>query len=244
MGITEFADMTTDEFTNKILMKSLPNVDTERISVGGPVPNGVDWRTQGVVSPIKNQGSCGSCWAFSTTGALESAWKRKHGNMPNYSEQQLVDCCGAKGYQCQGCNGAWPEWALNFINAYGINTESGYPYTGRLGSCTNPSGTKILASPGFKMLAAGDTGSLKTAVGSEPVSICVDATNWSLYKSGVFNNCKNALNHAVLLVGYEDNGTWIVKNSWGTTWGENGFIRLATGNTCGIADHAILVSVL
>jgi len=243
MGITEFSDMTTEEFVDKILMKSLPASNVERISFDGPVPNGVDWRTQGAVSGVKNQGSCGSCWSFSTTGALESAYKLKHGVMNSYSEQQLVDCCGAKGYQCQGCSGAWPEWALNYINAVGIVSESSYAYTGRVGNCAVSGGSKILAGSPYRILTAGDTGSLKSAVGSEPISVCLDATNWSSYRSGVFNNCGKTLNHAVLLIGYDNDGNWIVKNSWGTSWGESGYIRLASGNTCGIADHAILVNV-
>lgn len=94
------------------------------------------------------------------------------------------------------------------------------------------------------MIAAGNTATLKTTAAASPVSVCLDASNWSLYKSGVFNNCGGTnLNHAVLLVGYEDSGNWIVKNSWGTSWGESGYIRLAPGNTCGIAQHALTVSI-
>jgi len=130
---------------------------------------------------------------------------------------------------------------LNYIHDVGIVTEASYAYTGTVGSCKATSGNKIVSS--YKMLTAGDTGSLKSAVGTEPISVCLDASNWSLYKSGVFSNCGKTLNHAVLLVGYEDSGNWIVKNSWGAGWGEKGFIRLAPGDTCGIADHAILVSV-
>jgi len=245
MGVTQFADMTTDEFVDKILMKQLPALGEIRtVSLGGPVANGVDWRQQGAVTGVKNQGGCGSCWSFSTTGVLEGAYQRKYNSLPNYSEQQLLDCCGSKGYQCQGCNGAWPEWALNYVAAAGIVSESSYAYTGAVGTCKTTAGTKILASPAYNMLATGDIGSLKTAVGKAPVSVCLDATNWSFYKSGVFSNCNlTPLNHAVLLIGYEDSGAWIVKNSWGTTWGEAGYIRLAGGNTCGIAQHAIVANV-
>ena len=245
LGITQFADMTTEEFVDKILMKKLPTPsEITTISIGGPVPNGIDWRGQGAVTAVKNQGSCGSCWSFSTTGALEGAYYIKYGVLPSYSEQQLVDCCGSKGFQCQGCNGAWPEWALNYINNAGIVLEGSYPYTGRVGTCQSTGGDKILDNPPYTILATGDTGALRTAVGRQPISVCLDASNWSLYKSGVFANCNlTPLNHAVLLIGYEDSGAWIVKNSWGTSWGESGYIRLNSGNTCGIAQHAIVVNV-
>jgi len=228
MGVTQFADLTNDEFVDKILMKQLPTPkEVGTISIGGPVANGVDWRTSGAVTGIKNQGSCGSCWSFSTTGVLEGAYYLKYKTLPSYSEQQLVDCCGSKGFQCQGCNGAWPEWALNYVASAGIVSESSYPYVGTVGTCKTTAGTKILATPGYNMLSVSDTGSLKTAVGRSPVSVCLDASNWSLYKSGIFSNCNlTPLNHAVLLVGYEDSGAWIVKNSWGVNWGESGYIRL------------------
>ena len=112
-------------FLEQILVKDLANMEMSGrmpvINEPNPTyPEVVDWRVFGVVNPIKNQQRCGSCWAFSTTGTLESVWAVAKGALYNFSEQQLVDCCGAKGYQCQGCNGAWPEWALNYINSAGI----------------------------------------------------------------------------------------------------------------------------
>jgi len=248
MDVNQFTDMTQEEFVEKILtkmndLKTLqPKIFIEETYE--PVPNGVDWRTQGVVSPIKNQGSCGSCWSFSTTGLLESTYKLKKGTLPSFSEQQLVDCCGKKGFQCQGCNGAWPEWALNYVNSAGIVSESSYPYKGVEGACQPTTGQKILnPSKPWTMVAAGNTGALKSTVAAGPVSICVDASNWSAYKSGVFSNCGTTnLNHAVLLVGYNDSDQWFVKNSWGTSWGSAGYITLAAGNTCGLANHAIVAN--
>lgn len=244
VGVTQFADMSTEEFVDKTLMKELPASNVETVSVGGPIPNGVDWRGNGAVTAVKNQGSCGSCWSFSTTGALEGAYKIAKGSLPSYSEQQLLDCCGSKGFQCQGCSGAWPEWALNYVAQNGIDTEAAYPYQGRVGTCQPKSPQRILAGTGYNMLKAGDTASLKASVSRQPISVCLDASNWSLYKSGVFSNCNlTPLNHAVLLVGYSDDGAWLVKNSWGTGWGESGYIRLAAGNTCGIAQHAISINI-
>ena len=243
MGINLFADMSTQEFIDQILMKELPASTEKTVSVGGPVPNGVDWRANGAVTGVKNQGSCGSCWSFSTTGVLEGAYHVKRGGLPSYSEQQLLDCCGSKGYQCQGCSGAWPEWALNYVKVAGIDNESAYTYNGKVGACQPKNPVKIVSN--YHILTAGDTAALKSAVSRSPVSVCLDASNWNLYKSGVFSNCHlTPLNHAVLLVGYEDNGNWIVKNSWGTGWGEAGYIKLASGNTCGIAQHAITVDIL
>jgi len=249
MAINQFTDMTQEEFVAKVLinLNNLPTI-APKVFIAEtyePVPNGVDWRTSGAVSGVKNQGNCGSCWAFSTTGVLESATKLKRGSLPNYSEQQLVDCCGKKGFQCTGCNGAWPEWALNYVNSVGIVSQSAYPYTAKEGACAVAGGEKILnsAKP-WTMVPAGNVAVLKTTVASSPVSICIDASNWSAYKSGVFSNCGiTNLNHAVLAVGYDDAGNWLVKNSWGTTWGVSGYITLAAGNTCGIAQHAITANI-
>jgi cathepsin L len=151
------------------------------------------------------------------------------------SEQQLVDCCGALGYQCQGCRGAWPEWSFKFVQDKGLVSTSEYPYTARDGQCKIQSGPNKIS--GFKQLA-NSPAALQAGLVQGPVSVCVDASNWSMYRSGVFSNCRSALNHAVLAVGYDDS-QWHIKNSWGS-WGESGYIRLAPGNTCGVTSHAII----
>ena len=163
--------------------------------------------------------------------------------MESFSEQQLVDCCGKKGFQCQGCSGAWPEWAFNYINNAGIVLESEYTYKAKESPCQNvPTAKKYLNSAKPWTMLAADANALKEAIGSSgPVSVCADASNWSLYKSGVFSNCGTTnLNHAIVAVGYQADGVWIVRNSWGASWGDQGHIRLAAGNTCGITSHAVV----
>jgi C1A family cysteine protease len=242
--------MTQEEFVQKVLvnnMMSMENIQPKTIELTKQAPEQVDWRDKGVLTPVKNQGQCGSCWSFSVTATLESAVAIAKKTLYSFSEQQLVDCCGVKGFQCQGCNGAWPEWAFNYINSAGIVLESQYSYTAKVGSCKDVSGQakKFLntAKP-WSMLSNVD--SLKSSLATTgPVSVCVDATNWSAYKSGVFSNCGvSTLNHAVTAVGYTTDGTWIVRNSWGASWGENGFIRLKSGGTCGIDKHALIPNLV
>ncbi len=190
----------------------------------------VDWSTAGKVSRVKNQGQCGSCWAFSATGVAES-WALFSGKSWDLSEQQLVDCSATYGNH--GCNGGWPSSALNYVKDHGLTTEQSYPYVARTNNCQKNGGEfsikSVLPSPGCNGLATGIT--------SRPLSITVDASNWSQYKSGVFNNCQGNINHAVLLVGTDAAGVWKVKNSWGQGWGESGYIRLAAGNTCGVCTY-------
>ena len=180
---------------------------------------------------IKNQGQCGSCWAFSTTGGLEGLSKLAYGTLESFSESQLVDCSAAYGNH--GCNGGLMDNAFKFVKAKGIVHEDEYPYVAKVNKC------KIATGP-FKISGYTDVKSctaLANAITGRPVSVAVDASNWSPYKSGIFNNCKTQLNHGVTLVGVKD-GNWWVKNSWGASWGESGFIRVKTGNTCGICNAA------
>lgn len=190
----------------------------------------IDWVAKGVVSPIKNQGQCGSCWAFSTTGVLES-YARQKGQSVSLSEQQLVDCSGSYGNQ--GCNGGWPSSALKYVIAKGIASESEYPYAAKTQSCKKDGGSFKISS----QAALSGCSGLQNGIQSRPISVTVDARNWSPYRSGVFSNCGSGIDHAVLLVGIVD-GNWKIKNSWGTSWGEQGYIRLASGNTCGLCVYA------
>jgi C1A family cysteine protease len=231
MGINQFSAMTNEEFAQQYLGTIVAESSNNIESVDDAQVGDVDWTTQGTVTPIKNQGSCGSCWAFSATGALEGLSKLAFGELKSFSEQQLVDCSGSYGNQA--CNGGLMDNAFKFVKDHGIVLEAEYPYKAVKGGCTKTGGDfKISGFTDIKNcndLASGLTG--------RPIAVAVDATNWSPYKSGVFNNCKTSLNHGVLLVGVTD-ASWKVKNSWGAAWGESGFIRLARGNTCGICNVA------
>ena len=234
MGFTKFMDLTPEEFKAKYLssrghntkqnIKSLPTTN---------LPASVDWRTKGAITPVKDQGQCGSCWAFGTTGSLEAISFISGKGLQSFSEQQLVDCSTSEGNQ--GCNGGLHEYAFAYVESNGITTESAYPYEGVDGSCQVSGGAFKISS--FVNIKAGDVDQLASAVVQQPVTVSVDASNWQFYSSGIFSDCETSLDHEVLLVGYNADA-WIVKNSWAESWGESGYIRLARGDTCGIADDA------
>ena len=231
MAINQFSALTDEEFKAIYLSGVIipegasPSEDVE-MSVGADI----DWTQKGMVTPVKNQGQCGSCWAFSATGATESLFKSK-GQTVSLSEQQLVDCSKPQGNH--GCNGGWPSSALNYVKSYGITTGSAYPYVARDQTCKSQGGNNKIS--GYTS-HSGCTG-LQNGINSRPISVTVDASNWSRYGSGVFSNCGSSINHAVLLVGTISN-VWKIKNSWGTSWGESGYIRLSSGNTCGVCSYA------
>jgi hypothetical protein len=235
MGVNQFTIYTTEEFATRFLtpmpLVGFPQGDNEYEVIGD-----IDWTNLGKVSPVKNQGQCGSCWAFSATGVMESV-ALLAGQSVNLSEQQLVDCSRPQGNQ--GCNGGWPSSALNYVKANGIASESAYPYAARDQACKVQGGSFKIS--GFKSLS--QCAGLTNGINTSPVSVTVDASNWSSYRSGVFSNCGTGINHAVLLVGVMG-GNWKIKNSWGTGWGESGFIRLGAGNTCGVCQYAGVVPTL
>jgi len=240
MGINQFSDLTPSEF-EKIYLGYIhrPNAQRNEADLSGlEAANDVDWTTKGAVTPIKDQAQCGSCWAFSTTGSTEGANFVSKSELKSLSEQQLVDCSGSYGNQ--GCNGGLMDNAFKYYlgKGKGAAAESAYPYTGRDGSCK--AFTPVVEISDFSDVPAKSESGLKTAVTQQPVSIAVDARHWQNYRSGIFTGCTGTieLDHGVLAVGYSDS-YWKVKNSWGTVWGESGYIRLAMGqNECGLTNAA------
>jgi len=214
------------------------------------LPATVDWRTRRppVVTPVKNQMQCGDCWAFSTTGNVEGQWALSGKPLVSLSEQQLCDC----SRQNNGCNGGLPVNAMKYIMQNGgIDTTSSYPYTGRQGSCRFNRATIGAKINNFKVIPH-DQQQLAFYVANQgPISIAVDATTWQTYTGGIIrsNSCGKTLDHAVLIVGYgaTAGGTpfWIIKNSWTTSWGEQGYIRVSRqpGDICGVDKFPVTAIV-
>jgi cathepsin L len=212
------------------------------------LPKSVDWREKGVVSAVKDQGYCGSCWAFASTAVIESHVALETGKLFDLSPQQIASCspnpkqCGGKG----NCQGATAEIAFDYVaNSEGLLEEFQYSYSSFYGvesSCSiPPAGVPKAHIDGYVKLPSNDYTSLMNAVAKiGPIAISVDASSWHAYSSGIFNGCNQVnpdINHAVVLVGYgEENGQkyWLVRNSWSASWGENGYIRLNRDeNICG-----------
>jgi len=211
------------------------------------IPASWDWREHDGVSPVKNQGHCGSCWTFSTVGALEAHELLKYGSFVPLAEQQLVDCAG--DFDNHGCEGGLPSHAFEYITvqSHGISTEDAYPYKGTDEKCTvNPDTFHLNVQGGAVNITEGDEVELAQALYEHgPVSVAFEVVgDFRDYTTGVYSStvCKNStndVNHAVLAVGYGTEGGkdyWVVKNSWGADWGDKGYFKIERGvNMCGIA---------
>jgi C1A family cysteine protease len=249
MAVNEFTDLSWEEFSatykgfnhrkGNYARSKNAHVTDSTVTLA----DDVDWRTKGAVTPVKDQGQCGSCWAFSTTGAVEGAVAVSTGKLTSLAEQQLVDCAGSTGNQ--GCNGGLMDNGFEWIiNNGGIGAEGDYPYTAADGTCKT--GIDSVSSiKGYTDVTAGSESDLKSAVNGQPVAIAIEAdqSGFQFYSGGVFSGtCGKNLDHGVLLVGYgTDSGTdyWLVKNSWGASWGDAGYIKLVQGqDQCGLADAA------
>lgn len=252
MGVNQFTDLTQDEFKvqyiGEIEPYSLGSYGCKSYSSSAAgLPESVDWRNKNAVTSVKNQGQCGSCWSFSSTGAIEGAWAISTGKLINLSEQELVDCARGVKYGSMGCSGGQMEGAFKYVIANGQCSDASYPYTSQDdGSCQSCSSVVKLTS--CSDVNSGDQLSLKAAVAQQPVSVAIEADTryFQYYAGGILTStsCGTNLDHGVLIVGYgTENGQkyWTVKNSWGTTWGENGYIRIARSENsndvgiCGIA---------
>lgn len=252
MGVNRFADLTNKEFVSMMngWRKQNGTSGSTYLSpnVAFSVPDSVDWRDKGYVTPVKDQKQCGSCWAFSSTGSLEGQTFRKTGKLVSLSEQNLVDC--STKYGNEGCNGGLMDNAFTYVKANnGIDTEASYPYEARDGTCRYKPDSKGASDTGFTDIPSGDEEKLKEAIATVgPISVAIDAshTSFQLYKKGVYDepDCSSqSLDHGVLAVGYgtkDGKDYYIVKNSWGTVWGDEGYIYMSRNkdNQCGIATSA------
>jgi cathepsin L len=249
--INKFADLTNKEFvaiyTGLNITKTYKVVEEKAVQsrVQGDV---INWVNKGAVTGVKNQGQCGSCWSFSTTGSVEGAHFLSTGKLVSLSEQDLVDCSTAEGNE--GCNGGLMDSAFQYIiNNHGIDTEASYPYR-----ATGPNKCEFKAADvgatisSFHDITSGSESALQAGVDKTPVSVAIDAghNSFQLYKSGIYYEpaCSTSqLDHGVLAVGYGSTGSdnyWVVKNSWGTDWGMAGYIQMSKdrNNNCGIATAA------
>ncbi|KAJ0446774.1 putative fruit bromelain [Helianthus annuus] len=254
LAVNEFADLTNEEFrTARNRFKAhecSPSTSAFRYENVTAVPSSMDWRKKGAVTPVKDQGQCGCCWAFSAVAAMEGITQLKTGKLVSLSEQELVDC-DTSGVD-QGCEGGLMDNAFDFIvNNKGLTTETNYPYKGVDGTCNiNEASNHAAAITGHEDVPANSESALLKAVASQPVSVAIDASgsDFQFYSSGVFTgDCGTELDHGVTAVGYgtSDDGTkyWLVKNSWGTSWGQEGYIMMqrdveAKEGLCGIAMQA------
>ncbi|XP_047321535.1 cysteine protease RD19A-like [Impatiens glandulifera] len=257
-GVTQFSDLTSAEFRQNYLglkrLKLPSDANKAPILPTKDLPEDLDWRDHGAVTPVKNQGSCGSCWSFSTTGALEGAHFLSTGKLVSLSEQQLVDCdheCDPEeaGSCDSGCRGGLMNSAFEYaFKNGGLMREKDYPYTGKDGGACKFDKKKIAASvANFSVVSLDEDQIAANLVKNGPLAVAINAVYMQTYIGGVSCPyiCSKRLDHGVLLVGYGSSGYapirmkekpyWIIKNSWGENWGEGGYYKICRGrNVCGV----------
>ena len=260
-GVTEYFDMTPEEFSKQYLTLDISHLQRIKASksqnkiiptlTNGSAPESWDWREQGVVSNVKNQGACGSCWAFSAVGNIEAQYTIKSKKSAILSEQQLVDCDKVD----QGCNGGLMEDAFKYLEGTaGLMQSTDYNYSGRHGDCKYDQSKALVKVTGYKFAGTEDEDQIKQILyETGPMAIAINATPLQFYIFGVFDPhfswvCNpKSLNHGVLLVGYgvaKGKPYWIVKNSWGSGWGEKGYFRIVAGKgACGVNTYVISAEI-
>ena len=264
-GITKFSDLTQQEFAKTYLnlnydAMAMANFEPTIVKVKNAAPDAWNWKDQGVVSDVKDQGSCGSCWAFSTMGNLEGLYALEKGVVKTFSEQQLVDCDTLDS----GCNGGLMEYSFTWLKDNGgFNLDTDYPYKGTKQACKSDSSKYVdMKVTGYKKLANGysnwdcvdEDGIKELLYETGPLAVALNANPLQTYSSGILDKTAaqcptSGLNHAVTMVGYGTDSAsgkdyWLVKNSWGKSWGESGYFRIRRGNgTCGINCYITTATV-
>jgi C1A family cysteine protease len=268
LNINRFTDLTPEEFQATYVSgyigaknmgsfgcKTFSSIEYPEFVSADAVPDSVDWREKRVVNSVRDQEQCGSCWAFATTANAESAWAIATGKLLDLSEQYLVDCATGFGYFNMGCNGGQPDSAMKYMIQNGQCVETEYPYYGKDSECG------VCANAGVKFAACYDVVSkdqqaLKSAVAMQPVVVAIEADTryFQSYSSGILDasTCGTNLDHAVEVVGYGVDGGkkyWTVRNSWGESWGENGYVRILRSDStndagvCGISSEPSFLAV-
>ncbi|KAK9671068.1 hypothetical protein RND81_12G004700 [Saponaria officinalis] len=225
LALNAFSDLTDEEFFglytgSNSQFDSLTNTSIFTYNKTANIAPSVDWRDQGAVTPVKNQGSRGGCWAFSSVAALEGIYKIKTGISASFSEQNLIDCVKL----AHGCSYGHMRFAYDYMRSTGITVETLYPYEAKQGPCRPKQ--PMLTIKDFKLVGPRDVNALLAAVNQQPVSVNIDSTGIRHYSSGVYNGgCSSKINHEVAVIGYGQN-YWLIKNSWGESWGMKGYLML------------------